>query len=568
MTNQTDNTTIQLSIIIATYNRADMLRTCLQALFAQTQPVGDFEVVVVVDGSTDDTREMLDSLTHTGRLTVCWQNNLGVGAARNHGVQVARGQFCLFLDDDIIADRELVAMHLKAQREQQGIVGLGHLTMKLPQDADDFARFLGQWWNEHYTRLEEQARPVSFMDCYSGNLSVPRQIFLEVGGFADDLSRSEDVELGYRLHEHGLYFVYTPSAIGHQNYRKGFLEIAADAEKAGVASLELYKRHPPMLPHMELGNFEETSIRARLLRRLLSALNPPARFLRIVGRFFAQPARAREWYRFLYSFYYWRGVRRSIPSRTMWQQLTAGTPILMYHACGAPGERASRYVVPKHRLAWQMRWLHWRRYCVLSMEEFLRCRREFRLPPPRSVVLTFDDGYVDNYTIAYPILRRYRFPATIFLVSEALEKINHWDKVSELANRPLLSLTSLKDMQRNGISYGAHTRTHVALPLISPQAAQAEVAGSFADLRQKLGDAVPVFAYPYGKFDPATQEVIKRAGFIAACTIIPGRNTSKTPLFALRRIEIYGQDSLVQFVLALWLGERLGMRRRRSGYGT
>ena len=65
-----------------------------------------------------------------------------------------------------------------------------------------------------------------------------------------------------------------------------------------------------------------------------------------------------------------------------------------------------------------MRWLAGRGYRILSLEEYVRCRQEHRLPPPRSVVITFDDGYADNASIAAPILAKHRFPATIFLVTD------------------------------------------------------------------------------------------------------------------------------------------------------
>src|SRR4051794_16984379 len=130
---------IELSVIIPTYNRANLLRRCLEALFCQTQPLETYEIVVVVDGSTDGTREMLAGLKPPCTLRVFYQANAGVGAARNHGIAQACGRYCLFLDDDIIADRGLVMAHLLAHHAGDGRVVLGHLEIALPRSADGFA---------------------------------------------------------------------------------------------------------------------------------------------------------------------------------------------------------------------------------------------------------------------------------------------------------------------------------------------------------------------------------------------------------------------------------------------
>lgn len=544
----------QLSIIIPTYNRVETLCACLEALCRQTQSAEDFEVIVVVDGSTDGTCEMLTNLTTPYELRVYWQSRSGCGAARNRGVEVAAGRYCLFLDDDIIADPLLVAEHLKAQSAQEGIVGLGQLTLKLPDRADGFACYIAEWWKDHYTRLNGAMRLPSFLDCYSGNVSVPRAALLEAGGFAVDLPRSEDVELGYRLKLRGLSFVYIPEAIGHQDYRKGSREIVFDSEKSGLASVELYRRHPSMLPSLRLGRFSMASLREILLRRLLLYIGIPTRPLEMFGRLLGRSSWARAWYHFLDRYCYWRGVRRATPDRNTWHRLTQGPIFLMYHAVGRLGDPPSRYIIPVGRFARQMAWLHRGRYHVLSLEEFFRYRREHRLPPARSVVITFDDGYADNRTIAYPILRQYGFPATIFLVSAMVGTTNQWDLDGKLAGRALLSWSDIQEMRSGGIHFGAHTRTHVLLTSAPLSQVEDEVKGSRVDLERKLGLPILAFAYPYGKYDPTSQATAERAGFLGACSGQSGVNDPATPLYILRRTEIHGNNSLIRFVLTLWIG--------------
>jgi peptidoglycan/xylan/chitin deacetylase (PgdA/CDA1 family) len=211
-----------------------------------------------------------------------------------------------------------------------------------------------------------------------------------------------------------------------------------------------------------------------------------------------------------------------------------------------------------------MAWLKRRGYRVLSLEEFLSYRQDHRLPPAHSVVITIDDGYADNQSRAYPILQRYGFPATIFLVSGSVGGVNQWDQSGELAGRPLLSLPEIRAMLRGGIQIGAHSRTHSMLTTEPIAWVQEEVLGSRLDLEHDLQVPIRVFAYPYGEYDSAIQTIAEQAGFLGSCGVKMGKNSLKTPSHALRRIEIRGTDSMLRFVCALWTGQRGELFQRRS----
>jgi len=538
---------IELCVVVLSYGKAELLRACLEALRHQT--VQASEVIVVVCGASDATRAMLDSFVSRFRLRVIWQIGSSPGAARNRAVEATAAHYCLFLDDDVIADSRLVAEHLRVQRQGPGVAGLGQLIARLPPSADGFARYVAQEW-DHHTRLQEGAQAPSCADCSSANLSVPRLALLKAGGFVD----SSGAELGYRLERQGLSFVHIPEAIGHRDYRKGFREVATDAERAGAASIELYAQQPHMLPYLQLGAFYDMSRKAILLRRLLLTLGVPGRALAMAGLLLGKGSWAGAWYRFVHSYCYWRGVRRAVPDRDTWQRLTRSPVILMYHAFGKPGEPSSRYVIPGRRFARQMAWLKWRGYHVLGLEEFLRDRCEYRLPPARSVILTFDDGYADNRAVAYPILRRYGFPATIFLVSGGVGDVNRWDSDGELAGRPLLSWSDVRALLHGGVRFGAHTQSHVALTAVSPDRMKDEVEGSRAELERALGVPIFTFAYPHGELDAAVQAGVEDAGFLGACSCHTGVNDPIVPSHALRRVEVRGAGSFIRFALALWLG--------------
>lgn len=544
---------VALSVIIATYNRADRLRVCLEALGTQTQAPADFEVIVVVDGSSDHTEEMLAKLRTPYALRVIRQPNSGQCVAHNRGVQAARGQFCLFIDDDIVLTSTVVAEHLRLQRARAGVVGIGQLALRIPVQADWFAQGFARAWTAHYEHLNRREVPPSWVDCYGGNMSVPRTAFLEVGGFATDLPRAYDVDLAYRLERNGLSFVYLPGALGYQDERKSFRDLTRDAEQAGMAAVSLWRRQPGMLPQL-LGKFNEAPLRVTLLRRLLLRLRFAPRWLDPLGRLLARTPWGDAWYQFAYGYCYWRGVKKTLTPPRLWDRLTYSTPILMYHAVGAPGEQAGRYVIPARRFARHMAWLKWRRYRVISLEEYLRCRWAHRLPPARSVVLTFDDGYADNLAVAYPILCRYGFPATLFIVSGAVGQTNRWDQGSMLTGRPLLSWREIHKLKAGGLTVGAHSQTHVSLARLAPAEIEQEIAGSRQALEQMLGTPVRTFAYPYGVWTPESRAILARTDFLGACGIEPGKNNPSTPLYGLRRVEVYGTDSLFQLELGLTLG--------------
>lgn len=553
---------IELSVIVATFNRAQRLRACLDALCDQTQPLAGVEVIVVVDGSTDGTREMLAQSKTPYALRIIEQPNQGQCAALNRGADTAEGRYCLFLDDDIIATRQLLAGHLQTQNENGGVVGIGQLSIGIPDHADWFARAFARGWREHYEQLNQRARYLTYEDCYGGNMSVPRAAFLAVGGFAVDLPRCYDVELAYRLERHGLPLVYIEQALGVQDERKDLDALIADSEEAGKASVEISRRHPPTSTLL-LGGLNRVRPRERAFYRFLLMLNIPAQRLAHFGSILSDSSWSYRWYSFLHRYAYWRGVRRAMAERDAWRRLTCGTPILMYHAFGGPNEPASRYVLPVRRFARQMAWLRWLGYRVISMQEYLRYRREYLVPPRRSVVITIDDGYADNWNVAYPVLHRYGFPATIFVVTDQIGGKYDIHIESELNGRPMLSWSQIESLAQAGVEIGAHTRTHPNLTKLSFEQARSEIMGSKVELEKRLGAPVHVFSYPFGEYTDRVQSLVQETGFFGACSSNTGLNTLITPLFALRRIEIYGTASLINFALVLSFGQRGEILLRR-----
>ncbi len=249
-----------------------------------------------------------------------------------------------------------------------------------------------------------------------------------------------------------------------------------DRFEAGRESVERYRQTPALLTALELAAFQDAGPYAVALRRSLLGLGAPP-LPRLFGRLAGQGPWGLRWRRFHRDYEFWRGVRAAIRDGETWDALIRAPVMLMYHAIGRPGERASRFIVPLRRFERQMAWLDSRGYRIMGLGELLECRRRHTLPPARSVVITFDDGYADNHALALPVLQARRFPATFFLVSGAVGGTNAWDAGGELAGRALMSWEQAAELLRHGMAVGSHTRSHPVVPGLSPADRERRAAG-------------------------------------------------------------------------------------------
>jgi glycosyltransferase involved in cell wall biosynthesis/peptidoglycan/xylan/chitin deacetylase (PgdA/CDA1 family) len=541
----------EVSVIIPTYNRRERLRQCLNALAQQTQPAQDYEVIVVVDGSTDGTVEMLRELETPYELKVLIQENCGQTYALHHGISSAKGKICLLIDDDLDPDANLISEHINLHLREENTVGVGYIKLTLPKNADFFTKCYARSWDDHYMELISGKRKPTWNDCFGGNMSASRSVIQSCGGYPTNVKRGHDTEFAFRLYKNGQKFEFLPNATAVQYETKGKIEIISDAEESGRGWVKLWHLYPPMLPTL-LGWFGEAKRNEILLRRILLALSIPGVWLLLFSPLFQNPHKKYKWNRFIHIYSYWRGVKRAITEPDTWRRLVARTPILMYHSIGHHGEPASTFILPFHRFKSQMGLLNLLGYRVLSLKEYIEFRIQNRLPPNRSVVLTFDDGYIDNKELAFPVLKKYQFPFTIFLVTGLVGKENVWSDCTELEGRKLLSWENILELQTKGVDFGAHTRTHRLLTTIPMDEVWKEISGSRIDLETHLKSPVGVFAYPYGEYNCQIQTLAKQAGFIACCNTDGRNNTASTNLYALRRTEVFGNKSLLDFLSSLF----------------
>ena len=224
----------------------------------------------------------------------------------------------------------------------------------------------------------------------------------------------------------------------------------------------------------------------------------------------------------------------------------------MYHQVGrfdAPSRHRACYC-DVDRFGRQMSYLKRFGYRVLDLDEALRALYGATALPRRSVVLTFDDGYRNFREQAFPILQRFGFPATVYLVSGLLGKRAEWLYVVH-PKPPLMDAGEIRELHRKGIRFGAHGVTHARLTRLDPAAAREEIFASRRRLEDLLGETVEHFCYPYGDYDEETRRLVRLAGYRSALTCIRGAaNEADNPLEIPRKAISYG-DSLLGYAWKL-----------------
>lgn len=214
--------------------------------------------------------------------------------------------------------------------------------------------------------------------------------------------------------------------------------------------------------------------------------------------------------------------------------------ILAYHSVSS--YRRDGLAVRTADFAEQMAWLQRRGYHAVTLVDFATQHFE---PGERIVIITFDDGYADNYREAWPVLKRHGYVATIFLVADYVDtdQVFPWDqpKINMLARREhfgVLRWAQVQEMAAAGIEFGSHTCTHPELTQIPLAQRRDEIVRSRHDLQAKLGTEVASFCYPRGKLDEATIQLVSEAGY--RCGVVsPKRAGIPLNRYTLRRIGIY-----------------------------
>jgi glycosyltransferase involved in cell wall biosynthesis len=264
----------RVSVVIPTYERCGSLGRLLRALCRQTIPSHAYEVIVIVDGSTDGTRELLERFDTPYALTWRWQQNGGRAAACNAGIRLCQSPLVVLLDDDMEPAPGCLEAHIACHADGVLRAVMGAAPMVVTPGSPAVVEYVGRKFNRHLAMLATAGHRLSLRSFYSGNLSVPRRVLEDVGGFDEAFTvyGNEDLELSCRLRAAGADILFSGAPLAHQHYDKTFAELARDNISKGITAVLLARKHPAMFTELKLAAHNRGSLKRRLALDALVAL--------------------------------------------------------------------------------------------------------------------------------------------------------------------------------------------------------------------------------------------------------------------------------------------------------
>jgi peptidoglycan/xylan/chitin deacetylase (PgdA/CDA1 family) len=321
---------------------------------------------------------------------------------------------------------------------------------------------------------------------------------------------------------------------------KGVLK---ECRERGRTSVGDWRDDPSLLSTMQLGGWPDSPWRTRLLRRL----RIPAGALALLA------ARSRRWSTLVADLAFWAGVRETA-GRAEWRRLTSSYAVLVYHRFAGelkPGQE--RIDISPRRFARQLRALRLAGFRPLSASQLLDFHEgKANELPRRGFAITVDDAIAD---CVEPLARAARLAPQLFVPTAELGGAAHW-----IDGEPVASWDQVRELAAAGVAIGSHTRHHRLLSQLDPEERDEELAGSLADLRERLPGALEVIAYPNGDHDAAVCGAARAAGYRAGFTTEKGRNGAGTDSFRLRRVSVHSADGALAVLWKAMTGEALPER--------
>jgi len=531
------------SIIIPTSQRRQSVCDCVRSLDALAYD-GRIEIVVVVDGSIDGTAEALVQLELGFPLKIIEQPNAGAGAARNRGAAAAKGDILLFLDDDVVAEPDLVAQHASSYVDgADAVIGRLILDPRSPAGflTDNFAKWLASGPASHV---------LTPFDIWTARLSVRRKVFGELGGFDENFTDPsafalEDAEFGVRLLAR-FNVRYNPLAVAGIRYVVTPREHMDRTPRAAAGHLLFIRKHPVLTAQfMERSGWSKPL--ARFVYRPLSQVPFLPRILSRIAVRLAENSRPSWAVARVFSvsreIVYWAAVREKggIPNSNR-------LLILCYHAIGDRSDDPilSQFALGRELFEAQLDSLTRRGFTFVSPDALAAVIAGAPLPR-RAVLLTFDDCYAELPVIAREVLQPRQIGAIAFAVTGLSS--NEWDQEQGATRLSLLSSGQLRDLQPLGVEIGCHSRTHRDLRFLNNEERMTETAGAVQDLVEAGLPRPRFFAYPYGACDAAAKESVRQAGYVAALGLSQRHVTRSSDPFDLPRVMILPKDHGWRFLL-------------------
>jgi peptidoglycan/xylan/chitin deacetylase (PgdA/CDA1 family) len=229
-------------------------------------------------------------------------------------------------------------------------------------------------------------------------------------------------------------------------------------------------------------------------------------------------------------------------------EVTDHLPILLYHRVTdePTHQQLEPYRLPLDTFEANLKYLANNGFYSVTLEDWEKSRSEYSGLKGRPVVITFDDGYVDFHDHAWPLLQKYGFSATVFVVSDLVGRASEWDTRFG-APTPLMDWNCLRKLSSQGVSFGSHTATHPFLTMMTPQELAREARTSKDEIEQQLGVPVTSVAYPYGEHSEVIERVFEDQGYSMGLTVSGTLSDVYDHHMRLGRVEFPQNQSIEKF---------------------
>lgn len=243
-----------------------------------------------------------------------------------------------------------------------------------------------------------------------------------------------------------------------------------------------------------------------------------------------------------------RSIQRQYQQALMETRSPATIPVLMYHRIVTEqpaGDSLTGLTVTARQFEAQLRSLQQRGFSTLTFREIDAVARREQSLPARPILLTFDDGYEDNYSQAFPLLQQFGMNGVVYLVADRKRRTNFWD--GDRPQVPLLSFAQVREMARHGIEFGSHTLAHPHLPSLSSSKAKEEIRRSKFVIEDLLGTSVVSFAYPYGEVSDEVKAIVADEDYRFAVAADNGPLVFYRDPYQIRRTQVFPWTGRVGF---------------------
>lgn len=266
---------LRASVVIPTYNRPEELKNLLLSLDKQNIPPADFEVVVVDNGDSLETKRVAESISLAPKLIYAMETVSGAARARNRGIQEAQAEIVIFVDDDMIVGPSFIEQHLHAHsRFHKDVCILGKIIHKPRWPNKIISKYLSQSKHQNMPLSNNEGQELGYQCFYTANISVPKEALINAGGFDEAFPYYgwEDIELGFRLQQKGIPIIYNPHASGYHHFDTSLVDYLKKRYRSGKSLGYFLSKHPEASKDFHIANLSFFAILLKVIVAMIILL--------------------------------------------------------------------------------------------------------------------------------------------------------------------------------------------------------------------------------------------------------------------------------------------------------